>query len=100
MAVFGVMSDRGINPIIKPLLRSVKNRYATSPDIERSMDSNELSKLISLKSPSQVNQVKNVKEACLKAHEETGEGGLILIFGSFYTVAEAFPAIKLLRSVA
>jgi dihydrofolate synthase/folylpolyglutamate synthase len=99
-AVFGVMSDKDINSIIKPLLRRVKNWYATSPDIERSMDSNELSKLISLKSPSQVNQVKNVKEACLKAHEETGEGGLILIFGSFYTVAEAFPAIKLLRSVA
>jgi len=99
-AVFGVMSDKDINSIIKPLLGRVKNWYATSPDIERSMDSNELSKLISLKSPSQVNQVKNVKEACLKAHEETGEGGLILIFGSFYTVAEAFPAIKLLRSVA
>ena len=99
-AVFGVMSDKDINSIIKPLLRRVKNWYATSPDIERSMDSNELSKLISLKSSSQVNQVKNVKEACLKAHEETGEGSLILIFGSFYTVAEAFPAIKLLRSVA
>ena len=99
-AVFGVMSDKDINSIIKPLLRRVKNWYATSPDIERSMDSNELSKLISLKSPSQVNQVKNVKEACLKAHEETGEGGLILVFGSFYTVAEAFPAIKFLRSVA
>ena len=99
-AVFGVMSDKDINSIIKPLLGRVKNWYATSPDIERSMDSNELSKLISLKSSSQVNQVKSVKEACLKAHEETGEGGLILVFGSFYTVAEAFPAIKFLRSVA
>ena len=42
----------------------------------------------------------SVAEACMKAQEETEEGGLVLIFGSFYTVAEAFPALKLLRSVA
>ena len=99
-AVFGVMSDKDIDAIIEPLLGRIKKWYVTSPNIERSKGPQDLSKLISLKSPSQVNQVKNVKEACLKAHEETGEGGLILIFGSFYTVAEAFPAIKLLRSVA
>ena len=44
--------------------------------------------------------VGSVTEACVKAQEETEEGGLVLIFGSFYIVAEAFPALKLLRSVA
>ena len=99
-AVFGVMSDKDIDAIIEPLLGRIKKWYVTSPNIERSKGTQDLSKLISLKSSSQVNQVKSVKEACLKAHEETGEGGLILVFGSFYTVAEAFPAIKFLRSVA
>ena len=99
-AVFGVMSDKDIDAIIEPLLGRIKKWYVTSPNIERSKGPQDLSKLISLKSSSQVNQVKSVKEACLKAHEETGEGGLILVFGSFYTVAEAFPAIKFLRSVA
>ena len=94
------MSDKDIDAIIKPLLGRLKKWYVTSPSIERSKDPQDLSKLISLKSSSQVNQVKSVKEACLKAHEETGEGGLIIVFGSFYTVAEAFPAIKFLRSVA
>ena len=99
-AVFGVMSDKDIELIIKPLKERVKKWYVTSPGIDRSMDAEELCRLISSHSSSKVNKFENVRDACLKANEETGVDGLILIFGSFYTVAEAFPAMKLLRSVA
>ena len=53
-----------------------------------------------LKNEIKVFEVKNVNEACLRAHKETSSEGLIIIFGSFYTVAEAFLAIEPLRSVA
>ena len=98
-AVFGVMSDKDIELIIKPLKETVKKWYVTSPSIDRSMDAEEVCRLISSLSSSQVNRFENVIDACSKANEETGVDGLILIFGSFFTVAEAFPAMKVLRSV-
>ena len=99
-SIFGVMSDKDVNSIIKPLLGRVKEWYVTSPNMKRSMDPNQIAKLISSKCSSKVHEVETVREACLKAHKETKDGGLILIFGSFYTVAEAFEGIELLRSVA
>lgn len=99
-AVFGVMRDKDINSIIEPLIKRINKWYVTSPDIERSMPAEELGGLISSKSSNQVQTIRSVSRACLKAQEDTEEGGLLLIFGSFYTVAEAYPALKLLRSVA
>ena len=99
-AVFGVMADKDIDSILEPLLNRINKWYVTSPDIERSMDAQELGKEISLKISNEVRVIQGVREACLKAQEETEQEGLVLIFGSSYTVAEAFPALKLLRSVA
>ena len=99
-AVFGVMRDKDINSIVEPLIKRINKWYVTSPDIERSMPAEELGGLISSKSSNQVQTIRSVRRACLKAQEDTEEGGLLLIFGSFYTVAEAYPALKLLRSVA
>ena len=78
----------------------IRDRYVTSADIERSMATEKLADIINSKYPKDMEIVGSVTEACMKAQEETEEGGLVLIFGSFYTVAEAFPALKLLRSVA
>ena len=100
-AVFGVMADKDVNSIIEPLIKRIKKWYVTSPDIDRSMPAEELGRLIASKRTNdEVQTIKSVTGACLKAQEETEEGGLVLIFGSFYTVSEAFPALKLLRSVA
>ena len=100
-AVFGVMADKDVNSIIEPLIKRINKWYVTSPDIDRSMPAEELGRLIASKRTNdEVQTIKSVTGACLKAQEETEEGGLVLIFGSFYTVSEAFPALKLLRSVA
>ena len=100
-AVFGVMADKDVHSIIEPLIKRINKWYVTSPDIERSMPAEELGGLIASKRTNEeVQTIKSVTGACLKAQEDTGEGGLVLIFGSFYTVSEAFPALKLLRSVA
>jgi len=99
-AVFGVMEDKDVNAILEPLATRINKWYVTSADIERSMASKKLADIINSKYPKDMEIVGSVTEACVKAQEETEEGGLVLIFGSFYTVAEAFPALKLLRSVA
>ena len=99
-AVFGVMEDKDVNSILEPLATRINKWYVTSADIERSMATEKLGDIINSKYPKDMELVGSVKEACMKAQEETEEEGLILIFGSFYTVSEAFPALKLLRSVA
>ena len=99
-AVFGVMEDKDVNSILEPLATRINKWYVTSAEIERSMATKKLADIINSKYPKDMEIVGSVTEACMKAQEETEEGGLILIFGSFYTVAEAFPALKLLRSVA
>jgi len=55
---------------------------------------------LDLNNEAKIFEVEKVNEACILAHQETSIGSLILIFGSFYTVAEAFLAINLLKSVA
>ena len=99
-AVFGVMEDKDVNSILEPLATRINKWYVTSAEIERSMATEKLGDIINSKYPKDMELVGSVTEACIKAQEETEEGGLVLIFGSFYTVAEAFPALKLLRSVA
>ena len=99
-AVFGVMEDKDVNSILEPLATKINKWYVTSADIERSMATEKLGDIINSKYPKDMELVGSVKEACMKAQQETEEEGLILIFGSFYTVSEAFPALKLLRSVA
>ena len=99
-AVFGVMEDKDVNSILEPLATRINKWYVTSADIERSMTTEKLGDIINSKYPKDMELVGSVTEACIKAQEETEEGGLVLIFGSFYTVSEAFPALKLLRSVA
>ena len=99
-AVFGVMEDKDVNSILEPLATRINKWYLTSVDIQRSMATEKLADIINSKYPKDMEIVGSVTEACMKAQEETEEGGLVLIFGSFYTVAEAFPALKLLRSVA
>ena len=100
-AVFGVMEDKDVNSIIEPLIKRINKWFVTSPNIERSMPAEELGGLIASKRINdEVQIIKSVTGACFKAQEDTEEGGLVLIFGSFYTVSEAFPALKLLRSVA
>ena len=76
----------------------------TSADQQRAMRAEELrthlEQQLDLNNEAKIFEVEKVNEACILAHQETSIGSLILIFGSFYTVAEAFLAINLLKSVA
>ena len=103
-AVLGVMEDKDVNSIIKPFAEKVDKWFLTSPNLQRSMRTDELKahlKLLGdLNSEVRISEIDNVKQACLQAHQETSKVGLILVFGSFYTVSEAFLAINPLSSVA
>lgn len=99
-AVLGVMADKDIYSILEPLIPRISKWHVTSPRIERAMDVENLYKALISKSSKEVIISESVAEACVQASEDHDAKGLVLIFGSFYTVAEAFPALESLRSVA
>ena len=103
-AVLGVMKDKDVNSIIKPFSKRINKWFLTSANLKRSMRTDKLKTYLELQwdlnSEARISEVDTVNEACILAHQETSKEGLILIFGSFYTVAEAFLAINPLRSVA
>lgn len=99
-AVLGVMSDKDIYSILEPLVHRINKWYVTSPRIKRAMDAEKLSEAVISRSSKEVIITESVAKACFEANEDFDNNGLVLIFGSFYTVAEAFPALESLRSVA
>ena len=98
------MKDKDVNSIIKPFVKKVDKWFLTSANLQRSMRTDELKAYLKhhkdLNSEARISEIDNVKQACLQAHQETSKVGLILVFGSFYTVSEAFLAINPLSSVA
>lgn len=99
-AVLGVMADKNVKDMIAPLIGKINKWYTASPNIKRSMISEDVSSLVSSIQEAPVKTLNSVEEACLIAHQETPSNGIIIIFGSFYTVAEAFPSIKHLKLVS
>ena len=96
-AIFGVMQDKDVSEMVQSIKKHVTKWYATSPDIERSLSAIDLTGLLSELVTEEVVPTKSIKEAIDGALVES-ESELVLIFGSFYTISEAFRVIKKLES--
>ncbi|MBL8025086.1 MAG: bifunctional folylpolyglutamate synthase/dihydrofolate synthase [Fibrobacteres bacterium] len=83
VALFGVMKDKDYKEMVSILKDAVDEFVFTSPDLPRALDAAELTTL----SPGEV--VKSVPEAVKRANNLAGKDGVVIITGSFYTVAEA-----------
>jgi dihydrofolate synthase/folylpolyglutamate synthase len=96
-AIFGVMQDKEVTNMVRLIKKHVTKWYATSPNIERSLSVENLTEVLSEIVTEEVVPMKTIKEAInialLGAEDE-----LVLIFGSFYTISEAFKIIKKLES--
>ena len=96
-AIFGVMQDKDVSDMVQSIKKHVSKWYAASPDIERSLSSADLTNLLTELVTEEVVPTKSIKEAINTASEEP-ETELVLIFGSFHTISEAFRVIKELES--
>jgi len=92
-AIFGVMQDKDVLEIILSIKDLVSRWVAVSPDIERAMPSNELSLLLKGAVKEEVYTEESVRKA-IENIPDLKEDELVLVFGSFYTISEAFEAIK------
>ena len=96
-AVLGVMQDKDVVDMIQSIKKFVSKWYATSPNIERSLPSADLTRILSELVEEEVVRTSSIKEA-IDAVMLESEDELVLIFGSFYTISEAFGVIKELES--
>ena len=88
-AVFGVMSDKDVKGIVKPLIPIVSNWYVTEPVSDISMKSSNLKNLLSKLGVKRVTSIPKVTEACKEAIFGNHIDDIILVFGSFLTISEA-----------
>lgn len=89
-AVIAMLSDKDVEGVVSILLDDVDVWYVAGLSVARGLNSRELADRIRAVDVSrQVIECADVKQAIRKALQDGNEGGRLLIFGSFYTVAEA-----------
>jgi len=91
------MQDKNVKEIISEIKPRVSKWRITSPRIERAMTTKELSNILIKMAVSEVYTSSSVKESIREALAESDDDELIVVFGSFYMVSEAFEEIHNLR---
>jgi dihydrofolate synthase/folylpolyglutamate synthase len=86
-AVLGMLADKDITNTIAPLLPEVAHWYIGTLDINRGCEAKKVLESTEI-DPAKVNCFDNVSQAFKMAKKNAKATDLILVFGSFYTVAE------------
>ena len=86
-AVTGMLKDKDIANTFKPLLALIEHWYLGALSMPRGATAEELAEKLSLKEDS-VNCFDNITQAFKMANKNSTATDLILVFGSFHTVAE------------
>ena len=94
IAILGVMSDKDITGMVKPLRNVINQWYITSPNTKRAMKVDTMASKVKEVITSKIIKTPNVKEAVAQAYQNFSQDSLIVVMGSFYTVSEAVPVIQ------
>lgn len=86
-AVIGMLSDKDIENTLAPLITSVEHWYIGTLDVPRGCQAKKLAEYIQIDT-AKMNCFDNVSQAFKMAKQNAKATDLVLVFGSFYTVAE------------
>ncbi len=92
--VVGMLADKDVGNTLLPLSEIVQDWYAGTLDEPRGLTSEALSDMLP---QMEVGRYRTIREALQRAVNDAGEDDLILVVGSFFTVAEA---LKLCRETS
>jgi dihydrofolate synthase / folylpolyglutamate synthase len=91
LAVLGVMGDKDVAGMLVPLLDCFDAWYLGSPKIPRAMQVDTLAEKLQDLGGQGVQRCSSIADACEAARSAAKGDDRIVVFGSFYTVAEAMP---------
>ena len=97
-AIVGLMQDKDIIGIIKVIKDVISEWYACSPDIDRAMPSADLKELILQETLNKAEAFKSVDLAVKEAVKEDSTD-IVIVFGSFFTVSEAYESLSKLKQI-
>lgn len=94
VAVFSILKDKDISGVIKALIHDIDYWYIAQIEHERAADLDTISGAIKNINPvSLVKSCKNITEAYQFASKEVASNDRIIVFGSFFTVADIMKLI-------
>ncbi|SEQ20861.1 dihydrofolate synthase / folylpolyglutamate synthase [Ectothiorhodospira magna] len=88
LAVMGVMADKDVDGILHPLLEIIHGWYVASPAIDRALAASVLADRVAALTRQPVQSHESVDRACRAALAAAGPEDRVIVFGSFFTVAE------------
>lgn len=89
LAVFGVMADKDIPGILAPLRGSFATWYVARPAIGRAAETANVVEILEQTGVTDIRTGQSIATALAAAKQAAQDGDRIIVFGSFYTVAEA-----------
>jgi dihydrofolate synthase/folylpolyglutamate synthase len=90
VAVLGVMADKDVGQMLEVLRPLISSWYLVKPDVARAMSLESLAEVLS-EAGLQGKICGEVMQGLEAARQEVGKEDRIIVFGSFFTVAEAMP---------
>jgi dihydrofolate synthase / folylpolyglutamate synthase len=90
LAVFGILADKDASAVIDAMAGRVDRWFLATPPSERAASAADIAKLLEAKGlGAKARSFATVENAFAAARQEAGSNDRIVVFGSFYTVAEA-----------
>lgn len=94
LAVFGVLSDKDIGGVVDALRPRVDGWFVAAPGSERAASAAQVATVLGGLGVVGVRTFSSIASALEQARREAGPNDRIIVFGSFYTVAEALRSAR------
>ena len=89
----GVLADKDYADMYKPVMKHVQQFVCITPDNPRKMEAGELARYLQ-QAGANATACDSVREGVLKAIELAGADGVVLSFGSLYSIGAIRDALK------
>jgi dihydrofolate synthase/folylpolyglutamate synthase len=94
-AVVGMLADKDMAGVVEALRGRFDRWYVASPEAERAAPAETLAKIVREHAPeAALRSFATVTAALEAARRDAGPNDRIVVFGSFYTVAEALRSVR------
>lgn len=93
-AVFSALDDKDLHGILQPLVGRIESWWVAALDNPRALDATALAEAVEALMPGvEVRRSASIVEAFDAVRAQARAGDRIIVFGSFYTVAQVYPHI-------